>query len=133
MSEAAGEVARIPYDGACDTHMHFYGPYDRYPLASTSPNSPPEALIPAYRKVQERLGLERVVVVHVHSITHHTVPDDGVAPVAYEPHVPLQSGIRPQVRREQDASLRIQRTLLPVGEVRAPELCHLDEGSAGGG
>lgn len=63
MSEPASAVGRIPWGGACDTHMHFYGPYDRHPLAPTSPNSPPEALIPAYRKVQERLGLERVVVV----------------------------------------------------------------------
>jgi D-galactarolactone isomerase len=49
--------------GATDTHMHFYGPYARWPLAATSPNRPPEALVPAYRAVQRRLGLERVVVV----------------------------------------------------------------------
>ena len=49
--------------GATDSHMHFYGPYDRFPLAATSPNKPPEALLPAYRAVQRRLGLERVVVV----------------------------------------------------------------------
>jgi D-galactarolactone isomerase len=49
--------------GATDTHMHFYGPYDRYPLAAGSPNNPPPALLPAYREVQKRLGLERVVVV----------------------------------------------------------------------
>lgn len=49
--------------GATDTHMHFYGPYDRFPLAPTSPNSPPPALPEDYRAVQRRLGLERVVVV----------------------------------------------------------------------
>ncbi|MDF1587403.1 amidohydrolase family protein [Marinimicrococcus flavescens] len=49
--------------GATDTHMHFYGPYDRFPLAPTSPNSPPPALLDDYRAVQKKLGLERVVVV----------------------------------------------------------------------
>src|SRR5690242_20528853 len=49
--------------GATDTHMHFYGPFERWPLASTSPNRPPEALVADYRKVQQRLGLQRVVVV----------------------------------------------------------------------
>jgi D-galactarolactone isomerase len=43
--------------------MHFYGPYDRWPLAATSPNRPPEASVADYRRVQRRLGLRRVVVV----------------------------------------------------------------------
>lgn len=49
--------------GATDTHMHFYGPYDRWPLPPTSWNSPSEATLAQYREVQARLGLERVVVV----------------------------------------------------------------------
>lgn len=49
--------------GATDTHMHFYGPYDRWPLPPTSFNSPPAATLAQYREVQKRLGLERVVVV----------------------------------------------------------------------
>jgi D-galactarolactone isomerase len=49
--------------GATDTHMHFYGPYDRWPLSPLSPNTPPEASVAAYRQVQARLGLSRVVVV----------------------------------------------------------------------
>jgi D-galactarolactone isomerase len=58
------ERPRLPAPpGATDTHMHVYGPYARWPLAPTSPNHPPEALLPAYREVQARLGLERVVVV----------------------------------------------------------------------
>jgi D-galactarolactone isomerase len=43
--------------------MHFFGPYDRWPLSPLSPNTPPEASIAAYRQVQARLGLSRVVVV----------------------------------------------------------------------
>lgn len=49
--------------GATDTHMHFYGPYARWPLSPLSPNNPPEASVAAYAQVQRRLGLERVVVV----------------------------------------------------------------------
>jgi len=49
--------------GAVDTHMHFYGPYERYPLAASSPNQPAPALLDDYRAMQARLGLGRVVVV----------------------------------------------------------------------
>ena len=49
--------------GATDTHMHFYGPYARWPLSPLSPNQPAEASVAEYRLVQRRLGLERVVVV----------------------------------------------------------------------
>ena len=49
--------------GACDTHMHFYGPWDRYPLAPTASFEPPLATLAEYRMVQKRLGLARVVVV----------------------------------------------------------------------
>ena len=48
--------------GACDTHMHFYGPYDRYPAAPTAVSTPPTATVEDYRAVQRRLELERVVV-----------------------------------------------------------------------
>ncbi|MCS6876744.1 MAG: amidohydrolase family protein [Geminicoccaceae bacterium] len=62
MSEAPRPRLRCP-PGAADTHMHVYGPYDRWPLWPTSPNAPPEASVAEYRAVQARLGLERVVVV----------------------------------------------------------------------
>lgn len=49
--------------GACDCHMHFYGPRDRYPLAPTCPVEPPTGRVSDYREIQARLGLERVVIV----------------------------------------------------------------------
>ena len=52
----------VPPD-ACDTHMHFYGPQDQYPLAPTASFTPPLATVEGYRTVQKRLGLRRVVVV----------------------------------------------------------------------
>ena len=47
--------------GACDSHMHFY--HHRYPAAPTALITPPDAWVEAYRALQRRLGLERVVVV----------------------------------------------------------------------
>jgi D-galactarolactone isomerase len=46
--------------GACDCHMHVYGPLARYPATATPPAG---AEVADYRALQARLGLERVVVV----------------------------------------------------------------------
>lgn len=47
--------------GACDTHMHVYEP--GYGMAPTALQPPPDGRLEDYRLVQERLGLERVVIV----------------------------------------------------------------------
>lgn len=47
--------------GACDTHMHVYEP--GYGMAPTALLPPPDGRLEDYRLVQERLGLERVVIV----------------------------------------------------------------------
>lgn len=62
MAEATRPHLQAPA-GACDCHVHVYGAEDRYPLAPTARASPRSATVAAYREVQERLGLERVVVV----------------------------------------------------------------------
>ncbi|HUE47210.1 MAG TPA: amidohydrolase family protein [Aestuariivirgaceae bacterium] len=49
--------------GACDTHIHIYGPTETYKLAPTSPFPPPTAPVSAFRDVMRRLGTERAVVV----------------------------------------------------------------------
>ena len=49
--------------GACDTHIHFYDTADRYPVAPTALFLPPPARVADYRRLQECLGLQRVVVV----------------------------------------------------------------------
>ncbi len=49
--------------GATDTHLHFYDTAERYPVAPTAAFLPPPARVTDYRNVQQRLGLERVVVV----------------------------------------------------------------------
>lgn len=56
-------VARAP-DGTVDTHLHIYGPADRYPAAPTSRvPAPPGGSLDAYRRVMERLGITRAVIV----------------------------------------------------------------------
>ncbi|MBN3842415.1 amidohydrolase family protein [Burkholderia sp. Ac-20349] len=46
---------------ACDCHIHIYD--DAYPLAPTATFRPPHAPVDAYRRVQQTLGLARVVIV----------------------------------------------------------------------
>ena len=47
--------------GACDTHMHFYD--SAYKTSGKAWLFPPDFLPSAYRKVQQRLGLQRMVLV----------------------------------------------------------------------
>ncbi len=49
--------------GSCDTHIHIYGPRARYPLAPSCVLTPPDGPVDAYRRVMDRLGLTRVVIV----------------------------------------------------------------------
>jgi len=46
---------------ACDCHMHIFD--SRFPLAENARGKERDAPVAEYRKVQERLGLERVIVV----------------------------------------------------------------------
>ncbi len=50
-------------EGACDSHFHIFGPYERFPLSETRPYTPPPALIPHYLEMAGTLGLTRRVVV----------------------------------------------------------------------
>src|SRR3954471_19221715 len=47
--------------GACDCHMHIFD--SRYPIAAKARRQEPDASVADYRKLQQTLGLERVVVV----------------------------------------------------------------------
>ena len=47
--------------GACDCHMHIFD--SRFPLAEKARRQEADAPVSEYRKLQQRLGLERVVVV----------------------------------------------------------------------
>lgn len=49
--------------GACDCHVHVFGPAARYPYAPERAYTPPDASIEELLALQKRLGFERVVVV----------------------------------------------------------------------
>ncbi|MBM4299519.1 MAG: hypothetical protein FJ143_17405 [Deltaproteobacteria bacterium] len=51
-------------NGACDTHLHIYGPFDRYPLVEERGYDPdPRSTLDDYLQTHRALGLERAVIV----------------------------------------------------------------------
>jgi len=72
--------------GACDCHIHVYGPRDAYPVAPTSPFDPPLATPEHYRKVMRDLGTGRVVLVQPagYGTDNHCMLDalDAFGPIA---------------------------------------------------
>lgn len=49
--------------GAIDSHVHIFGPRERFPIIEDSWLDPPEMTAEKYRQMRDRLGLDRVVVV----------------------------------------------------------------------
>ena len=50
--------------GACDSHLHVFGPYEDFSLNDDRSYTPPEARIESYQSVMRSLGLQRAVIVH---------------------------------------------------------------------
>jgi D-galactarolactone isomerase len=59
MVETLTGALRFP--GACDTHVHVYS--TSYPSAASATIFPPDSTVDEHRALQERLGLERLVLV----------------------------------------------------------------------
>ena len=49
--------------GACDTHVHIWGPFDHFPIAKGAPYTPPERTRDDLVALHERLGADRAVIV----------------------------------------------------------------------
>lgn len=49
--------------GACDTHVHIWGPFDRFPVAKGAPYTPPERTRDDLVALHEKLGVDRAVIV----------------------------------------------------------------------
>ena len=72
---AAGKKSCMPPDNdtrtpryrappnACDAHCHVFGPHDRFPYADSASYWPPDADKHALKRVHDKLGIERVVLV----------------------------------------------------------------------
>ncbi len=50
--------------GACDSHIHIFGPANHYPFHEGAAYHSPDALPETYVAWQDRLGLERAVIIH---------------------------------------------------------------------
>lgn len=50
--------------GACDSHIHLFGPLDRYPASAASPYAVPDATPEQFTALRQSVGVERAVVVH---------------------------------------------------------------------
>ena len=56
-------IHRVLPAGACDCHVHVYGPFVDYPLPIAVPFKPPLASIEALERLWETFGIERGVIV----------------------------------------------------------------------
>ncbi len=58
------KAPRLPCPfGACDSHIHLFGPAEKYPFAPDSPYTSRDALPATFIALQNRLGLSRAVIV----------------------------------------------------------------------
>ena len=51
--------------GACDTHVHVLGPYEKYPMVPARTYTAPEAPVEKLASFLDVMGCERVVIAHV--------------------------------------------------------------------
>lgn len=63
--------------GACDTHVHVFGPASRFPFASTSSLAPADAPKETLYALHQRLGIQRCVIVQsaVHGFDNAVIED----------------------------------------------------------
>lgn len=64
LGTAHAQIAFQVPPGACDCHVHVFGPASRYPFSMSRVYTPPDAPIEALVRLQGVLGFERLVVVH---------------------------------------------------------------------
>ena len=67
MQIAARKVSRplqSPPAGACDSHAHVFGPFDRFPLNPARKYTPPLATVDNYLAMLDRVGTSHGVLVH---------------------------------------------------------------------
>lgn len=120
-SSLATRPMLVPPSGACDCHIHIYGPADQYSLAPTNPYPPPLATVAQYRAVMQQLGIERTVIVQpaAYGIDNRCTMDavaeignNARAVVVVTPETP-----RAEIRRLHDCGARGARFFMLRGTV----------------
>src|SRR5512140_34041 len=63
--------------GTIDTHTHIFGPAADYPFSPTRPYTPPDAPLPMFRALHEKIGVHRAVIVNatLHGFDNRVVTD----------------------------------------------------------
>ncbi len=61
LDESAKDLARVT-GAVCDTHVHVFGPRQRFPFVADRRYTPPDALIEDYLRLAGALGIERAVL-----------------------------------------------------------------------
>jgi 2-pyrone-4,6-dicarboxylate lactonase len=63
--------------GAVDAHCHIFGPSAEYPFSATRPYTPPDAPLPMFRALHEKIGIDRAVIVNatLHGFDNRVVTD----------------------------------------------------------
>jgi 2-pyrone-4,6-dicarboxylate lactonase len=63
--------------GTIDTHCHIFGPAAEYPFSPTRPYTPPDAPLPMFRALHEKIGVQRAVIVNatLHGFDNRVVTD----------------------------------------------------------
>ena len=111
--------------GACDCHIHIFGPRARFPLAAELAYAPAEAPVEAYRELQRRLGLSRTVVVQPSAYgTDNACTLDAIArlrPYACGSAVVDPSVCDADLARFHEAGIRGLRFSLTVKNAMRPE------------
>ena len=69
-------VFKVPA-GTIDTHTHIFGPNAEYPFSPTRPYTPPDAPLPMFRALHEKIGVQRAVIVNatLHGFDNRVVTD----------------------------------------------------------
>lgn len=69
-------VFKVP-SGTIDTHTHIFGPAADYPFSPTRPYTPPDAPLPMFRALHEKIGVNRAVIVNatLHGLDNRVVTD----------------------------------------------------------
>src|SRR5580692_11935777 len=61
--ETIAQPTFLPPPGAWDTHVHIFGPPERYPHVKKPHYTLPDGTLAQYRSLMPRLGVERFVIV----------------------------------------------------------------------
>lgn len=56
-------IPKLPFDRACDSHIHVYGPRDRYPIENEARYAWYDSPVSAHQRFASRVGIGRTVIV----------------------------------------------------------------------